>query len=294
MRFRLVIIALVLGAGLTYLATRGLPGGDEPAGEAAAIANPNVNRFDARRALADVRGLLAFGPRPAGSAASRRAARYLHARLPGARYERVPGGLRNVVGWLPGRRPAVVIGAHYDTEASPPGFVGANDGAAGPAAVLEIARALRRSRPRGGPELRFVLFDGEEEPPGSDDFLSDGLRGSRAYVRAHRREVGSMILLDYVANRGLRLPREGSSDRRLWARLRAAARRVGVLSTFPNRTQTAVYDDHTPFLDAGIPAIDLIDFSYAHRDRVTDTYDKLSERSLDAVGEAVVELVRGL
>ena len=209
----------------------------------------------------------------------------------------MPGhpGLRNIVGVLPGRRPAIVVGAHYDSEFHPPGFVGANDSAAGTAAVIEIARDLRAERrPAGAREVRFVLFDGEEEPPGSTDFFADALRGSKAYVKAHRGQVRDMVLLDYIANKGLRLPRESSSSEALWRRLRAAAARVGVGAVFPSRTQSTILDDHTPFLDAGIPAIDLIDFSYRYRDTVRDTVDKLSLRSLDASGESTLELLREL
>jgi Zn-dependent M28 family amino/carboxypeptidase len=247
--------------------------------------------------MALIREQVAVGQRPAGSPQLRALAARLRPLLPHGRFEDVPNhpGLRNIVGVLPGRRPAIVLGAHYDSEFHPRGFVGANDSAAGTAAVIEIARVLRRERrPAGAREIRFVLFDGEEEPPGSTDFLTDALRGSKAYVRAHRREVGTMILLDYIANKGLRLPREGSSDRALWARMRAAAARVGVGAVFPPRVQTSVLDDTTPFLDAGIPAIDLIDFSYRYKDTVRDTVDKLSLRSLDAVGESVVELLREL
>jgi glutaminyl-peptide cyclotransferase len=151
-----------------------------------------------------------------------------------------------------------------------------------------------RPRPANAREVRFVLFDGEEEPLGSDDFERDALRGSRAYVRAHRGEVHRMVLLDYVANAGIRLPREGNSDERMWSRLRAAARRVGVGRVFPRGPGASLLDDHTPFLDAGIPSIDLIDFTYRHRDTVRDTVDKLSRRSLDAVGETVYEYLREL
>jgi hypothetical protein len=103
-----------------------------------------------------------------------------------------------------------------------------------------------------------------------------------------------MVLLDYIANKGLRLPREGSSDAALWARVRAAARSVGVGAVFPPTTQTTIYDDHTPFLRAGIPSVDLIDFSYRYADGVRDTLDKLSLASLDAVGETVYALVSEL
>src|SRR5919202_1194 len=97
-----------------------------------------VNRFDAGRAYAEVRYEVSLGPRPAGSAASRRLAAHLRRLLPDGAYEPVAGGLRNVVGRLPGRRPAVLIVAHYDTNDAPPGFVGAEDGAGGTAAVVEI------------------------------------------------------------------------------------------------------------------------------------------------------------
>jgi glutaminyl-peptide cyclotransferase len=303
------VVQLVLGAGLVVLAVNGFPliggggGGDTAAapqratGPLATVPAARVDRFDAARALALIRRQVAVGQRPAGSPQLRALAEQLRGLLPAGRFEDVPGhpGLRNVVGVLPGRKPAIVLGAHYDSEFHPPGFVGANDSAAGTAAVVEVARDLAAApRPRDAREIRFVLFDGEEEPPKSTDFKADALRGSKAYVRAHRGEVRAMVLLDYIANKGLRLPREGTSNRALWARMRAAAARVGVASVFPARTQTGILDDHTPFLDAKIPSIDLIDFSYRHADTVRDTVDKLSERSLDAVGESTLELMRQL
>jgi hypothetical protein len=69
---------------------------------------------------------------------------------------------------------------------------------------------------------------------------------------------------------------------------------VGTQAVFPTGRGPSLLDDHTPFLNAGIPAIDLIDFSYRWRDTTQDTLDKLSVRSLDAVGETVLELLRSL
>jgi hypothetical protein len=126
------------------------------------------------------------------------------------------------------------------------------------------------------------------------EFLDRGLRGSRAYAAAHPGELRALILLDFIANPRLRLPREASSDPALWGRLRAAARRVGVGPVFPARTGETIYDDHTPFERAGVPAVDLIDFDYACFHRRCDDLAHISERSLDATGEAVVELVRGM
>jgi Peptidase family M28 len=299
---RLLVIALVaqliLGAVLIVLAANDFApfaDGDEAPARTSRVVHgvpqPTADRFDSSRAYSLVREQVErYGPRPAGSAASRRLSERLRRLLPNGRFEPVPGGLRNIVGRLPGRGPAIVVGAHYDTEATIPNHVGANDGAAGPAAVVEIARALRSRRPAR--ELRFVLFDGEEEPVGSRNFVRDALRGSKAYVAAHRREVKELILLDYIANRGLRLPREGTSTPTLWAGVRAAAARVGVARVFPPRIGASVIDDHTPFLQARIPAVDLIDFQYRYADTPQDTPDKLSARSLDAVGETVVELLR--
>jgi glutaminyl-peptide cyclotransferase len=204
----------------------------------------------------------------------------------------VPGGLRNVVGQLPGRLPAIVVAAHYDTKRLP-GFVGANDGAGGTAAVLELARALGRAhRPAGAPELRFVLFDGEEATNDKADFLLSGARGSRAYAQRHRGELLALVVLDFVADENLRIAREEGSNLELWARLRSAARRVGSLRSFPDDSVSEVTDDHTPFARAGVPAIDLIDFDFPCWHKPCDDMSAVSERSLDVSGETVLEMLR--
>jgi hypothetical protein len=304
-----LVVQLMLGGAIIYGAVQGFPligGGGDAARDAqqrrAAPVGPvpraKVDRFDAAAAMRLVRLQLRYGQRPAGSDQLRALAERLRRLMPHGRFEELPGDprLRNVVGTVPGRSPAIVIGAHYDTLAAPKGFVGANNGAAGTAIVVQLARTLARmKRPAGAPALQFVLFDGEEParglPEEQSDFYEAGLRGSRAYVAAHGGGARAMILLDYVANKGLRLPREGSSDKGLWSRIRAAAKRVGVGKVFPGGTQTTILDDHTPFLRAGVPAVDLIDWRYPGHSR-SDTLDKLSTRSADAVGETLVELLR--
>ncbi len=258
------------------------------------------DRFDADRAYALTKLQVGYGQRPAGSPQLRKLAERLVVRLPHGHFENVPGqpGVRNIVGTLPGRRPGIVIGAHYDTLVKPAGFVGANNGAAGSAIVIELSRALAKlHRPKDAREVRFVLFDGEEPPAGlpEDDpnFTQDGLRGSRAYVKAHPGETKDMILLDYVGNKGLQLPHEGTSTPALWAKLRAAAKKVGKIGYFPPTEETPIIDDHTPFLRAHVPAIDLIDWSYPGH-TLQDGMDKIDPRALDAVGESVLELVQEL
>ena len=285
---------LVAGAVALLLALGG--GGERDVSAPAAEPAAAVDRFDGARAFAELRRQVELGPRPAGSPTLRRLARRLRRELPRGRFERVPGhpGLRNVVGRLPGRRPAIVVAAHYDTK-DLPGFVGANDGAAGTAAVLEFARALRAmDRPADAPQLRFVLFDGEEATDDARPFEATGIRGSKAYARAHADEVRALILLDFVAARGMVMRREANSDAGLWRRLREAARAVGVAETFPAGTGAPITDDHTPFLRRGVPSIDLIAWPYACWHRRCDDMSAVSERSLDRSGETVLELVRRL
>lgn len=284
---RLSTVCLVLVAAL---ATGACASG---AGSAAPAPAPDAGRFDAARAFADLRMQVELGPRPAGSPASRVLADRLRARLPQGRFEDVPGGLRNVVGGLPGRGKAILLAAHYDTK-DLPGFVGANDGAGGVAVVLEVARALARDRRACQRELRVAFFDGEESPAGSDDFAADGLRGSRAYVAAHPHGLRAMVLADFVADRDLAIPREATSNAALWRRLRAAAARVGEERVFPDRTGPAILDDHTPFIARGVPSIDLIDFDFPAWHTTGDSLAAVSARSLDATGETLVVLLRRL
>jgi glutaminyl-peptide cyclotransferase len=286
-----IAVPVVLIAVLGVLLAAGVFSDEEHPGKGSA----RVDLFDGPAAWKLLRMQVAIGPRPAGSPASRRLAERLRRMLPDGRFQPVPGGLRNVVGTVPGRDPQryVVVGAHYDTKEIP-GFLGANDGAGGTAAVVQLARQLK---PRTiGPTVRFVLFDGEESPgPGEGiDFEDKGLRGSKVASKAFK-DAQAMILLDFVADKNLSIPHEGSSDPPLWAKLRQAAERAGVASYFPDKEGQEIIDDHTPFLDGqGVPSIDLIDFDFPCWHKTCDNLSAVSERSLDAGGEAVAGLLRTL
>ncbi|MBE2320133.1 M28 family peptidase [Solirubrobacter sp. CPCC 204708] len=229
-----------------------------------------------------------IGPRPAGSPQLKQLASYLKARLPRGRFESVPGGLQNVVGEIPGKGKAIVLSAHYDTK-DIPDFVGANDGAGGTAAVLEIARVMAKTkRPKNAPPIRFVLFDGEEATNDAD-FYGTGVRGSKAYANKHAKNIEKLVLVDFIADKDLSIPREESSDEEMWADLRAAAKRVGAQSVFPDESSGAVMDDHTPFLRKGIPSIDLIDFDFPCWHQPCDDLTAVSKESLNLSGEAVLD-----
>jgi glutaminyl-peptide cyclotransferase len=157
--------------------------------------------------------------------------------------------------------------------------------------VTELARTIKRPRHT----LKIILLDGEESPRGTPNrlFQQRGLRGAKVAARRYR-DARAMVLLDFVGDRDLRIPREGSSDPGLWRRLRVAAREVGVGRHFPAATQGTVLDDHVPFLEEGVPAVDLIDFEFPCWHMRCDDLSHVSERSLNASGEAVRRLIASL
>jgi peptidase M28-like protein len=297
-RWLLVVLGvqlLVAGAFIALASSGALDGSaDSPRPRRASDVASRVDRFDGRAAFGLLEEQLQIGPRPAGSEASRALAARLRRLLPHGRYQAVPGGLRNVVGSVPGREPSrvVVVGAHYDTK-DVPSFVGANDGASGTAVLTQLARTLKPWQAR--PTVVFVALDGEESPRGTPDsqFVEKGLRGSRVAARAYRR-ADAMILLDFVGNRDLSIPREADSDPGLWAKLRSAARHTGNGAFFPPKTGAPIEDDHLPFRALGVPAIDLIDFDYPCFHLPCDDISHVSARSLDVTGETVLQLLRTL
>jgi glutaminyl-peptide cyclotransferase len=264
--------------------------------------------FDGDRAFADLEAQVDFGPRPAGSAAAHRTAEWIAERFREAGLDGVTiqSPWENVVGTIPGSEPGtVVVAAHYDTKSGIPGFVGANDGASGVAVLTELARSLPNPLP--GPAVQLVAFDAEEAR-GDRDFDADGTRGSRQYVADARRggrqgaaplrEIRAMVLFDMVGDCDLRIPLEQNSDPALYGLFaQAAVERTGDPAPFEGRS-FPVGDDHGPFLEAGAPAVDLIDFDYGpgpspggYWHTPQDTVDKTCAESLGAVGEAALTAI---
>ncbi len=259
--------------------------------------------FNADRAFADLRAQVEIGPRPAGSRGAREAVALIQSRLEqaGVGEAVVQQPYANVLATIPGSEAgAVVIGAHYDTKNQIPGFVGANDGASGVAVLLELARSLPRPLP--GPAVQLAFFDAEEAR-GDRPFAQDGARGSRQYVEYASSggdqgslpldEIRAMVLFDLVGDCDLEIPLEAQSDPALYALFAAASEAVSGSPAPFEGTSTAVSDDHVPFLEAGVPALDLIDFEFgpgpspgAYWHTPQDTLDKVCPESLDAVGEA--------
>ena len=203
----------------------------------------------------------------------------------------------NVIAELPGGRPeAILVGGHYDTKFFPNfRFVGANDGGSSSGLLLELARSLAR-RPR---EFTYwiVFFDGEEAR--RDWSATDGIYGSRHLVGSLQREgravpLKAVVVVDMIGDRRLNIRREAASTPWLTDLLWGSARRLGHQAHFLNETLT-VEDDHAPFLRAGIPSALLIDFDYEpYWHTPEDTLDKLSPRSLQVVGDVLLDALPAL
>ncbi|MHB8080493.1 MAG: M28 family peptidase [Candidatus Krumholzibacteriia bacterium] len=198
------------------------------------------------------------------------------------------------------------IAAHYDTRprsdrdpdpqlAARP-LIGANDGASGVAVLLHLAELLAARPPARGVDLLFL----DAEDYGREGDPANYCLGA-AHLAAHWREFGSplaggspagLVLLDMVGKRDLAIPMEGYSLRQAGAWTRAVFARAAALGldAFVPVEGPAVWDDHVPFLKAGIPAVDLIDFDYAQWHTSRDTPEACAPASLEQVGRLVTDL----
>jgi glutaminyl-peptide cyclotransferase len=258
--------------------------------------------FDGGRAYEHLRQVVTFGPRPAGSPALERTRRYIVdelKKLGVATVEQAfdaatPMGsvhMVNLVATIPGAsKDRLALAGHYDTKLFRQfRFVGANDAGSSTAFLLEMARVLASRRNLLTIELLFL--DGEEamvEWAGTDHTY-----GSRHYVDAARRSgtlagLKALILVDMIGDRNLRIRREQQSTAWLTDLLWASARRLKLDSVFVSES-TPIEDDHVPFLQAGVPAADIIDLEYPPWHTAGDTLDQVSARSLQTVGDVVLD-----
>lgn len=199
------------------------------------------------------------------------------------------------------------IGAHYDSrpvcdrdpdpERRDQPLVGANDGASGVAVLWHLLELMGANPPSHGVDL--IFFDGEDSGVSGD--LHSYCRGSAELARtwqdfssplATGRPRG-LIVLDMVGEVGLQVPMEGYSlaHAREWTEYVFARAQSLDLDAFVAETGRPVFDDHVPFLEAGIPAVDLIDFDFPQWHTAADTPTMCSAASLEQVGRLMVDLV---
>ncbi len=263
-----------------------------------------LRRVDPQRAMSHVRQVVGFGSRPPGSRGHQRLEAYLRQQLKNDGLEEdaftatTPVGnlpMRNFIARFPGTKEGViVIAAHYDTNLPLKNFVGANDGGSGTGLLLELAHHLR-GRPREGYSVWLVWLDGEEAI--REWSATDSLYGSRHLAARWQkdgtlRKLKAFLLLDMIGDKDLVIDREQNSTPWLVELVAQAAARLNYQAHFFHR-QVSVEDDHLPFARAGVPVVDLIDFEYGYGNvfhhTSDDTLDKLSPRSLEVVGNVVLE-----
>jgi len=264
--------------------------------------------FNGPRAFEDLATVVGFGPRISGSKALAELRALIKTELAQAglavdthsfEADTPIGPLRmaNVVGAVKGNRPGVIIlGTHYETKYFPGfEFVGANDGGSTTAWMIEMARALGPERE--GRSVWLCFFDGEEAFEAWSDV--DGLYGSRAFVQRLRKrgdlsQVHAMINVDMIGDCFLGVKRDRFAPPWLTRAIWGTARDLGHGAYFlPFRD--AVEDDHVPFRRAGLPAANIIDFSYggsavAHRQNwhtANDTLERVCGESLQVVGDVI-------
>src|SRR5207244_13567159 len=189
----------------------------------------------------------------------------------------------------PGSKPTTIaITGHYDTKLFDNfACVGASDGGASAAWLLEFARCSAGLKLEN--TLEFIFFDGEEAVVEWTD--DDSVYGSRRDVDRRTRDqklkdLKAMILVDMIGDKNLNIKREGQSTRWLKDIIWSTAQSTGYAKEFPNE-EIEVSDDHIPYLKAGIPSVDLIDFGSPAWHTAEDTLDKVSAHSLKMVGEVL-------
>ena len=290
-RFRRIFIFLVLGTLFFALAVWvGLQ-----------LNHPPIH-YDGKRAYQDVVSQVAFGPRVPDSMAHAETIAYIQAELRKAGWQvEIQDttwhgfAIQNIIASRTNQTPQIILGAHYDSRLladQDPGpgryspVPGANDGASGVAVLLELARTL----PKNSIPTWLVFFDAE------DDGGIDGrewIMGSQAFVAALTFHPRAAIIVDMVGDTNLNIYIEKNSNSALVAEIWGQAAKLGFKNQFIPIAKYGMEDDHTPFLSAGIPAVDIIDFDYPYWHTAADTPDKVSSKSLQIVGETIAAWIIG-
>jgi Zn-dependent M28 family amino/carboxypeptidase len=258
--------------------------------------------FDSSRAYDHLRQIVSIGPRPSGSPGSARTRQYVTEQLKllgipvtqQAFVAKTPIGqipMVNLIATIPGaRKERIAIAGHYDTKLFREfRFVGANDGGSSTAFLIELARVLKART--NAFTIELIFFDGEEATL-RDWGATDHTYGSQHYVDAARTNgtlstLKALVLVDMIADRSPRFMRESTSTPWLTDIIWSTARKLGHGAIFSSDS-TPIEDDHVPFLNAGVPATDIIDLDYAPWHTAADTLDHTSARTMQVVGDVVV------
>ena len=279
--------------------------------EAAPPDSAPLPHIDSKRAFQYTREVTAFGPRYMGSENHKKLERYILDHLKGDQVEddaftadTVEGKfpVRNIIAKFPGAKDGIiVILGHYDTNypLRNTGYVGANDGGSSTAILLEYANQLRGKK-RDGYSVWLVWTDGEEAVQKWSD--TDSLYGTRHLAEKWEKDgtlkrIKALMVMDMIGDADLNIDRSTNGAPWLLDLIYAAAERGGYQSHFYAR-QGGIEDDHLPFVKRGVPSADVIDLDYGYNNvfhhTPQDTMDKLSPKSLEIVGDTILETIHML
>lgn len=271
-----------------------------------------IPEIDEAYAFKKVSEIYEIGPKPSGSEGAKKTAEFIRKEIMKCGLtpetdewiEKTPADrgtvFRNITVVIPGRKKEfMIIGSHYDTKKieTVPEFSGANDGASSSGLLLSIIQTVKNNIKPPPLTLIFAFLDGEECIYRYDE--SDGLFGSRRMAgklkeSASLKNCRAAIILDMVGDRDLNISIPANSDAALADKIIEIACARGWKKYF-TKSAVAIIDDHTPFLNIGIPAVDIIDFEYGENNRFwhtgADTIDKISKDSLKITGNLVMELI---
>jgi glutaminyl-peptide cyclotransferase len=283
--------------------------------ESVATDNAPLPQIDAKRAFQYTREVAAFGERYMGNQNHKRLEHYILDHVKGDDVEddaftadTVEGKfpVRNIIAKFPGTKDGIiVILGHYDTNypLRNTGYVGANDGGSSTAILLEFANQLRSRPPnqkRDGYSVWLVWTDGEEAVKTWSD--TDSLYGTRHLAEKWEKDgtlkkIKALMVMDMIADADLNIIRVTNGAPWLLDLIYAAAVRGGYQSHF-YAMEGPIEDDHVPFVQRGVPSADVIDLDYGYHNvfhhTPQDTMDKLSPRSLEIVGNTILEAIRML
>jgi glutaminyl-peptide cyclotransferase len=267
----------------------------------------SARNFSGEEAFAFTRQAVALGPRPDGSPAIAKLRAMIKQQLATRGCEIIsdrftaqtpdgPLAMENIIAKFPGKSGrGIAITGHYDTKKLA-NFVGANDGGSSAGMLLEFAAALQ-GRPRID-DVYLIFFDGEEAI--HEWTATDSIYGSRQLARKWAEDgtgsrLKALINVDMTGDKNLRLVWDQNSAASLRKLVWDVADSLGYSAAFP-RQGTAIEDDHVPFINAGVRAVDLIDFdsqtTFWHTPQ--DTMDKLDPHSFEIVGAVVMKSIEEL
>jgi glutaminyl-peptide cyclotransferase len=272
--------------------------------------------FDGAKALEYAREFVAIGPRWPTGPGHVKAEEFLRSHFQrnhdqleedtftaGTPIGTVP--MRNFIVRYPGKKNGVILlGTHYETNypLRNIGFVGANDGAATTGLLMAIGDRLHAETAGGkkldGYSVWLVFFDGEEAINAWS--RSDSTYGSRHLAARWGRDgtlaqIKAFMLADMIGDKDLDIQRESNSTGWLVGLMGQAVKKFGYDRYF-FKQDMAVEDDHLPFVERGVPSIDVIDLDYGPDNRyhhtAQDTMDKISAHSLTIDGDVFMETIK--